>query len=253
MVTGGIQCHEIAWGTTPSGEPDLWLVNTRFSCLAGLDPGYSFVPRWRPPFISSLAPQDRCHLNGLAMRDGSPAFVTVMASSDEPGGWRKQRNDTGTVLDVATGEPVTTGLAMPHSPRWHDGHLWLLDSGRGWLGYLDPERGRLERVALCPGYARGLALHGDFAVVGLSKPRHNRTFSGLELDEALRARDAEPRCGLLVIDLRRGDIVHSLRLEGVVEELYDVAVLPGARRPMALGLKTDEVRRTLSVAPPAAL
>ena len=135
---------------------------------------------------------------------------------------------------------MLAGLSMPHSPRWHQGRLWLLDSGRG----------RFEPVAFCPGYARGLALHGDFAVVGLSKPRHNRTFSGLELDEALRARDAEPRCGLLVIDLRRGDIVHSLRLEGVVEELYDVAVLPGARRPMALGLKTDEVRRTLSVAPP---
>src|SRR5215203_5099147 len=131
--------------------------------------------------------------------------------------------------------------------------VWLLDSGRGWLGYLDPDRGAFEPVAFCPGYARGLALHGDFAVVGLSKPRHNRTFSGLELDEALLARDAEPRCGLLVIDLRRGDVVHSLQLEGVVEELYDVAVLPGTRRPMALGLKTDEIRRTLSVAPPATL
>ena len=96
--------------STPSSPA--WPVST---------PGYSFVPRWRPPFISELAPQDRCHLNGLAMRDGSPAFVTVMALSDEPGGWRKQRNDSGAVLDVASGEAVTTGLAMPHSPRWHDG------------------------------------------------------------------------------------------------------------------------------------
>ena len=69
-VTGEIQCHEIAWGSTDNGEPDLWIVNTLFSCLAGLDPRYSFVPRWRPPFVSALAPQDRCHLNGLAMRDG---------------------------------------------------------------------------------------------------------------------------------------------------------------------------------------
>jgi uncharacterized protein (TIGR03032 family) len=81
-------------------------------------------------------------------------------------------------------------------------------------------------VAFCPGYARGLALHGDFAVVGLSKPRDSKTFTGLELDEALRARDVEARCGLLVIDLRTGDVVHSLRLEGVIAELYDVAVLP---------------------------
>ena len=142
---------------------------------------------------------------------------------------------------------------MPHSPRWHRGRLWLLDSGSGRFGYLDPDRGTFEPVAFCPGYARGLALHGGFAVVGLSKPRRDRAFGGLELDEALRARDAEPRCGLLVIDLRTGDAVHSLRFEGVVEELYDVAVLPGTRRPMALGLKTDEIRRTLSVAPPAML
>jgi uncharacterized protein (TIGR03032 family) len=160
------------------------------------------------------------------------------------------------VVTVPGGEVVLDGLSMPHSPRWQDdddGRLWLLDSGRGQLGYLDPKRGRFERVAFCPGYARGLALHGSFAVVGLSKPRGNKTFSGLELDEALRARDAEARCGLLVVDLRTGDAVHSLRIEGVVEELYDVAVLPGARRPAALGLKTDEVRRTLSVAPPAPL
>jgi uncharacterized protein (TIGR03032 family) len=110
----GIQCHEIAWGTTASGEPDLWIVNTLFSCLAGLDLRYSFVPRWRPPFISQLAPQDRCHLNGLAMRDGSPAFVTVMASHDEPR-VAKRRNDSGRVLDVASGEAVTNGLANAHS------------------------------------------------------------------------------------------------------------------------------------------
>src|SRR4051794_16555525 len=140
-------------------------------------------------------------------------------------------------------------------PRLHHlpGRLWLLDSGRGRFGYLDLERGRFEPVAFCPGYARGLALHGDFAVVGLSKPRRDRAFGGLELDAALQAHDAEPRCGLLVVDLRTGDVVHSLRLEGVVEELYDGAVLPGVRRPRARGLKTDEIRRTLSVAPPAML
>ena len=88
---------------------------------------------------------------------------------------------------------------------------------------------------------------GDFAVVGLSKPRREKAFAGLDLDAELTKRQAEPRAGLQVIDLRSGDIVHWVRLEGVVEELYDVAVLPGVVRPSALGFKTDEIRRTLSV------
>lgn len=139
---------------------------------------------------------------------------------------------------------------MPHSPRLYRGRLWLLDSGRGEFGYADLDRGRFEPVAFCPGYARGLSFVGDFAVVGLSLPRHNRSFSGLPLDERLQARHAEPRCGLQVIDLNRGDAVHTLRIGGgVIEELYDVAVLPGVRRPMALGFRTDEIRRMISIAP----
>ena len=125
--------------------------------------------------------------------------------------------------------------------------------GTGWLGHADLKHARFERVAFCPGYARGLALHGRFAVIGLSKPRENRTFTGLPLDEELVRRDAEPRCGLMVVDLRSGDAVHWLRIEGVVEELYDVAVLPGVRRPMALGLKTDEIRRMITVDEPEQL
>ena len=142
---------------------------------------------------------------------------------------------------------------MPHSPRWHDDRLWLLESGTGWFGYADPAAGRFERVTFCPGYSRGLAFHGPFAVIGLSKPRQDRTFSGLPLDDELARRDAEPRCGLMVIDLRTGDAVHWLRIEGVVEELYDVAVLASVRRPMALGLKTDEIRRVITVDRPEPL
>jgi uncharacterized protein (TIGR03032 family) len=200
VVTGAIQCHEIAWGRTPDGEPDLWLVNTRFSCLAGLDPGYSFVPRWRPPFISQLAPQDRCHLNGLAMRDGAPAFVTVMARSDEAGGWRKQRNDTGCVLDVATGEAVTTGLAMPHSPRWHDGNLYVLNSGMGRLERVDLATGQREVAAVLPGYARGLAFHDGLAFVGLSRIRETAIFGGAPI----AAYHDQLKCGDGVIELSTG-------------------------------------------------
>jgi uncharacterized protein (TIGR03032 family) len=222
-------------------------VNTLFSCLATISETKSFVPFWKPPFISKLAAEDRCHLNGLAVRDGQPRYVTAVSQSDVADGWRDKRQDGGCVMDVSTNQAIATGLSMPHSPRWYKDKLWLLNSGRGEFGYLDLERGVFEAVAFCPGYLRGLSFCGDFAVVGISKPRHNKTFSGLALDEQLQAKQAQARCGLLVIDLRSGDIVHSLRIEGVVEELYDVQVLPGVRRPMAIGLKTDEIRRVISI------
>ena len=146
-------------------------------------------------------------------------------------------------------EIVCTGLSMPHSPRFYDGKLWLLDSGSGHFGYVDMDKGAFEPMTFCPGYLRGMAFHGHFAIVGLSKQRGNRTFSGLALDGGLKERDADPRCGLHVIDLRTGDVVHWMRVEGVIEELYDVVVLPGVRRPTAIGFVTDEIRRVISIAP----
>jgi len=246
-TTGDIDVHDVA----VDGTGRVVFVNTLFGCLATLADGYSFRPLWRPPFLSRLAAEDRCHLNGVALRDGRPAFVTAVSRSDVADGWRERRIDGGVVVDVASGAVVASGLSMPHSPRWHDGALWLLDSGNGFLCRLEPATGGLERIAFCPGYARGLAIHGRFAVVGISRAREDRTFRGLPLDEALAARDAEPRCGLLVVDLASGDVVHWLRIEGVVQELYDVAVLPRVVRPMALGFKTDEIRRTIRVAEPA--
>ena len=137
---------------------------------------------------------------------------------------------------------------MPHSPRVYRGRLWLLNSGTGYLRQHRPRpAGTFEPLAFCPGYLRGLAFAGDYAVVGLSRPRHDKTFGGLALDEALAAKGAEARCGLHVIDLRTGDAAHWVRLEGMVSELYDVAVLPGVVRPMALGFKTDEIQRLLTM------
>ena len=232
---------------TKGGLGGVIFVNTLFSCLATVSEKYSFIPLWQPPFISKLAAEDRCHLNGLALRDGLPRYVTAVSQSDVADGWRDRRSDGGCVIDISSNEIILTGLSMPHSPRWYRDKLWLLNSGTGEFGYADIERGVFEPVAFCPGYMRGCAFSGDFAIVGLSKPRHNKTFSGLSLDDNLRAKDAEPRCGLVVIDTRNGDIVHSLRIEGVVEELYDVQVLPGVRRPMAIGFKTDEIRRVVTM------
>lgn len=221
-VTGSIQCHEVAWGTDAEGDPDLWIVNTAFSCLVGLAPGYSFVPRWRPPFISGLAAEDRCHLNGLAMRQGRPAYVTLMAQSDEPGGWRKLRNDSGAILDVESGEPVTQGLAMPHSPRWHHENLWVLNSGMGRLERVDVANGAREVVALVPGYARGLAFRGPWAFIGLSRIRETAIFGGAPIAEY----HDELKCGVGVVDLRTGHTVATFEFTAGVEEIFDIQVVP---------------------------
>lgn len=242
-TTGDLDIHDMA----VDADGQLIFVNTLFGCLATLSETHSFKPLWRPKFLSKLAAEDRCHLNGLAMKDGRPAYVTAVGESDVVDGWRDHRAGGGVVIDVQTNEVVVRGLSMPHSPRWHQGKLWLLNSGTGDFGYVDLDAGKFVPVTFCAGYMRGLTFHGDYALVGLSKPRHNKTFSGLALDENLKSRKAEPRCGIQIIDLRTGDAVHWLRIEGVVDELYDVVTLPGARRPMALGFKTDEIRRVLSI------
>ena len=242
-VTGDVDAHDV--GFDADGRP--LFVNTLFGCIAAVSDGHSFRPLWKPDFISRLAAEDRCHLNGMAMEAGRPRYATAVSRSDVADGWRDKRTSGGVVIDCDTGEILCEGLSMPHSPRLHDGRLWVLNSGAGEFGFVDLATGRFEPVAFCPGYARGLAFAGGRAVIGLSQARENRTFSGLPLDEALAARDVEPRCGLAVVDLVSGDMSGWVRIEGVVRELYDVAALPGARRPSAIGFKTDEVKHVISI------
>ena len=243
-TTGDIDVHDIAVDETDD-EPVF--VNTLFGCLAKPSFTHSFKPIWRPSFISKLAAEDRCHLNGLAMKNGKPKYVTCVGKSDVADGWRDHRVGGGLVIDVETNEFVGEGLSMPHSPRWYNGELYVLNSGTGEFGKINLETAQFEPITFCPGYLRGLAFHNGFALVGTSKTRDNKTFTGLPLDETMEQKGASPRCEIHVIDLRTGDIVHYIRMEGIVKELYDVAVLPGVVRPMAIGFKTDEIRRMLSV------
>jgi uncharacterized protein (TIGR03032 family) len=225
-VTGDVQMHEMAWGS-PAVASELWFVNTRFSCLCTLDHIHSFVPRWRPPFITSFAPEDRCHLNGLCMVQGQPAFVTALGETDAPGGWRANKKDGGIAIEVSTGKILLRGLSMPHSPRWYDGRLWLLESGTGSLGYIDPQRLTYVRVAEVPGFTRGLDFCGRLAFLGLSQVRETAVFGGIPITE----RPTERNSGVWVVDIDTGQTVAFLKFEEAVREIFAVQVLPGLHYP----------------------
>lgn len=246
-VTGDLDVHDVA----VDARGRVVFVNTLFSCLATVAEDASFAPLWRPPFVSRLAAEDRCHLNGLAMRDGRPGYVTAVAATDVADGWREHRRAGGLVMDVGTGETVVGGLSMPHSPRWHRDALYCLQAGTGELGRVDLAAGRFEPIAFLPGFARGLCFVGDHAVVGLSLPREGHTFAGLAVEDRLREAGVAARCAVVVVDLRSGDLVHWLAIEGVIEELYDVAAIAGVRHPAVIGFRSDEVRHVVTVGEPA--
>ena len=235
FTTGDVNAHEVMLGQ--DGQPIF--VNTAFSCLATVAQGCSFAPTWQPPFITKLAGDDRCHLNGIALKDGIPTWATACGGSGEPSSWRNNRSDGGVLIHIPTGELTATGLSMPHSPRWHEGKLWLLNSGTGELGWIDD--GHFHSLCALPGFVRGLAFAGGCAVVGLSKLRSSH-FTGLPLEERLIAEGNPSGCsGLRVIDLASGEILHSLELPDPIDELFDVVALPGVRQPRALGLEGEEI------------
>ncbi len=237
QTIGDLDIHEL--GIRKDGR--VVFVNTKYSCLAELSPTHSFKAIWKPKFISKLAPEDRCHLNGLAMVDGEPKYVTAVCKSDSVDGWRERRRDGGVVIDITTDEIVCEGLSMPHSPRWHNGKLWLLNAGTGQLGWVDFENKAFVPHAFVPGFARGLSMIGNVAAVGLSKPRNQR-FEGLQLDDELKKRDAEPWCGVQIISLTNGDVLNWIRFDGDISEIFDISFLPNVKHPMMIGLRTAEIR-----------
>ena len=239
--TDDIQAHESAWV-----DGEFWVVNTLFSCLAALDPRYSFAPRWRPPFVSALVPEDRCHLNGLALVEGRPRYVTLLAETDSPEGWRAAKATGGCLLEVPSGRTVAGGLALPHSPRVDGGQIFFLHTGLGRLDVVHPATGQVNAVAELPGVARGLALHGGFAFVGLSRARP--TLEGVPIV----ARRDQLKCGLVVVDLRSGSHAALLEFHTGVEEVFDVQVLPGITFPYVSGPCAErDIGQPLWTVPPA--
>lgn len=234
-TTGVLDAHDV--GILKDGE--IIFVNTRFNCLATTSKKKSFKPLWKPFFIDKIVDEDRCHLNGLAMENGEPKYVTAVSKSNTIDGWRDRRADGGVVIDVAKNEIICEGLSMPHSPRIFNGKLWLLNSGTGELGYV--ENKKFVPFIFLPGFGRGLSFKGKYAFVGLSKPRYER-FEGLALDQKLKDADSEAWCGVQVIDLETKKCAHWFRIDGAIGEIYDVTTVPNVVCGMSLGFASGEIR-----------
>jgi len=220
--TGDVQIHEMAWVGT-GAEAELWFVNTRFSCLCTRSDLYNFQPVWRPSFIDRFVPGDCCHLNGLGLREGSPRYVTALGESSDANGWRENKRDGGLLIDVDSGEVITRGLSMPHSPRWYQGRLWVLESGRGGLGWIDLDSGRYQELLTLPGFTRGLAFRGPLAFVGLSQIRETAVFGGVPIAEKQLK---ERICGVWIVNLQTAETVAFVKFEDAVQEIFAVEVVP---------------------------
>lgn len=217
-VTGDIDIHEMGF----DNDNELWIVNTKMSCLCTLDINHSIVPRWRPPFITGYDLTDRCHLNGLAMRDGKPKYVSALGTSDKPAGWRENKAFGGMIMDIDDNRMITDGLSMPHSPRWYRDKLWVLESGAGQLITLDEATGEKTVVAQVPGFCRGIDFIERYALIGLSEVRETAVFAGLPLTE----REQDRKCGVWIVDIENGETVGFLEFAGGVQEIFSVQLLP---------------------------
>jgi uncharacterized protein (TIGR03032 family) len=224
-ITGDINIHDLGSVTKANDETEIWFVNTRFSCLATLQDGYSFVPRWKPSWISSLVGDDRCHLNGLAMVEGKPKYASAFSQTDSKQGWREGESDSGVIVDVETGEIVASGIHHPHSPTWYRNALFVLESGTGSLCRVDTSTKHVTRIASLSGYVRGLSFIDGYAIVGLSKVRQTNS-SKVELKE-----EKDPKAGIGIVDISSGAIVSTLRFDEAVSEIYDIEILPGVAKP----------------------
>jgi uncharacterized protein (TIGR03032 family) len=214
--TGDIDIHEMQYC-----NDELYFINTKFSCLCIADKNSSFKPIWKPPFISVLQPTDKCHLNGFCTRDNEPRYITALGVTDEPLGWRKNKANGGILMDITTNEILLTGLSMPHSPRWYQEKLWLLESGKGSLSYYDFEKKKAIEVVSVPGFTRGISFVGDLAFIGVSKVRESATFSGLPITK-LQKRVS----GIWIVDIKKAKIISFIEFTQGIDEVFAVSILP---------------------------
>lgn len=221
--TGYLALHDMEYM-----NEKLTAVNTLFSCLSYIDDKFSFTPFWQPPFITELAPEDRCHLNGIAVENNEIKYLTALGNTNSMQGWRDKKMNGGILMEYPSGKIILNGLAMPHSPRIYNGKLYLLNSAQGELICFDPEKGTSELIVNLGGFARGMSRYGDYLFIGVSKLRHNsKAFSDLEIAKTSFA-------GVIAVYLPYKSIVGSFKYEMSVDEIYDVKVIEGSVRPSLL-------------------
>lgn len=234
--TGELDIHDLHW--TSKG---LLAVNTRFSCLAYINDSFSFTPFWKPDFISTLAPDDCCHLNGIALEGDTPRFVTVLGKTNAPNGWRATKATGGCLIDIASHEILVENLPMPHSPRIYDNKVYVLLSATGELAEIDMDNKNYKVLKRFDGFVRGMDRIGDYIFIGLSKLRQtSAAFADLPIAQR------SIFCGIVALHLPTASMVGYIKYENSVEEIYDVKVLPGMLRPGILNLEKPEFRMALS-------
>lgn len=234
--TGQIDLHDMHWA-----DDKLYGVNTRFSCISRIDDSYSFRSVWRPKFITDSVPTDRCHLNGMAFDGDTLRYASAFGTTDTARGWSKGVLTDGIIMDIPSDEIIAGSLPMPHSPRIYDGQLYVLLSATGELAQVDVDKGTYTVVTRLDGFVRGMAKWGDYVFIGLSKLRKNSSvFRDLPIAQKALT------CGIEIVHLPTGSSVGHIRYQSGAEELYDIQVLHGKRRPGILNHYTDMYRRVLS-------
>jgi len=224
--TGDLFTHEMAWI-----DQKLWFINTAYSCLCTLEANHDFIVQWHPQFISELVPEDRCHLNGLGVKNNKIQYVTAVSETDTPQGWRDIKDSSGILIDIESHEILLRGLAMPHSPRWYDGRVWLLEAMKGTLVSFDIETKEFKTIAKLPGFARGLDILGNIAFVGTSCYRHDY----MKVDES-------DQCGVWAINLKTGQVIGKVIFNTGINELSSVHLLPGIHSPKVLGWPEESLQ-----------
>ena len=164
------------------------------------------------------------------MVDGRPKYVTALGETDTLAGWRANKARGGVLIDVDSNKVLLRGLSMPHSPRWYQGKLWLLESGEGSLAQVDLESRTWRTIAQLSGFTRGIDFFGPLAFIGLSQVRESAVFSGIPLVERVRERT----CGVWVVNIETGQTAGFLRFESGVQEIFAVQILRGMRFPELL-------------------
>ena len=235
--TGQVDIHDLHFG-----NQGLWAINTSFSCLVQVDQNYSFLPKWKPPFIDAFVSEDRCHLNGLAMEYGEPKYVSALGTGNSPQSWRENITSGGMVMDIQNNHYILQNLPMPHAPRLYKGNLYLLLSATGEVVKADLESGKYDVIHKIKGFVRGMSIYNDYIFVGISKLRQNSsTFKHLDI-----ANDAK-ESGVIILHLPTGAFIGEIKYKTSVDEIYDVVVLPDMIRPGILNTIDPTHKLALSI------